>query len=291
VSGDSAAASGEPLAADVNFDLTLTPPGPAPVWQAHGTVPSGRLATRNLRIDRVSADVALDERQVARFEPLSLDLYGGKLEGRFALDLTTPDDRFETAGRFENVSLADALAPRPDLASALRGTATSTFDATGRLGDFSSTLASLAGDGHITIDGAELASTNLLSEITRQGGFEQVKFDEPGTRADRIEADVHFDGARVRFRNATVSGINGYANLRGDSGWVDITTPASIHLEGAATLLPPLLDKLSQASPAAAAAIQIIGARPNFSVPLTIDGPFTKPSVSVRWTAVAGLPF
>jgi hypothetical protein len=291
VSGDSGAAGGEPLATDVTFDLTLNPPGDVPVWRAAGNIPSGKLATRNVRLDSVSTDVALDDRQLLRLEPFALGLYGGAIDGKFALDLSTPNNKFSVSGEAKNVSLGDALAPRPDLAGSLKGQASGTFQLGGELGDFNSTLASLAGDGHIALDGAQLASVNLLSEITRQGGFQQMSFDEQGTRADRIEADLHVESGRFSFAKASVTGINGYANLRGDSGWIDIKSPASVHLEGAATLLPPLLEKIAQANPAAGAIIQFAASRPNFSIPLTLDGPITKPAVTVHWTAVAGLPF
>lgn len=291
ISGDSSAAGGEPLSTDVTFDLTLTPPGAVPVWRATGNVPSGRLATRNVKLDSISTDVSLDEAQALKFEPFALGLYGGAVNGKFALDLSTPNNRFAVSGEAKNVSLGDALAPRPDLAGSLKGQANGAFQLGGELGDFNSTLASLAGDGHIALDGAQLASVNLLAEITKQGGFQQMSFDEQGTRADRIEADLHVEKGRFAFKNASVNGINGYANLRGDSGWIDVASPASIHLEGAATLLPPLLDKIAQANPAAGAIIQFAAARPNFSVPLTLDGPITKPAVSVHWTSVAGLPF
>jgi hypothetical protein len=102
---------------------------------------------------------------------------------------------------------------------------------------------------------------------------------------------VKVANGRFAFSNANVTGINGYANVRGDSGWLDLESPATLHLEGAATLLPPLFDKIAQANPAAGALIQLIAARPNLTIPLTVDGPLTRPSVAVRWTAVAGLPF
>ena len=122
-----------------NFDLALTPPGESPVWQGKGSIPEGRLATRNLRVDTVKADVALAADQSLAFEPLTLTLYGGTLEGRFALNLTGKDNRYAASGKVERVALGDALAARKDLAGALRGTASGTFDVTGELGDFNST--------------------------------------------------------------------------------------------------------------------------------------------------------
>lgn len=291
VTGDSGAAGGEPLATELKFDLVLTPPGDVPVWQARGSVPSGRLATRNVRVDSIVTQLALDPGQALRFEPLSIGLYGGTLDGSFALDLSTPNNRFSTGGTVRNVALGDALAPRPDLAGGLQGNASGTFQASGELGDFSSTLVSLAGDGHIVIDGAQLTSMNLLAEITKQSGLQEISFDEQGTRAERIEADLKLEGGKIGFSKALVSRINGYADLRGDSGWVDLKSPASIRFDGAATLLPPLFDKVRQANPAAGAIIAMFNARSNPAIPLTVSGSLTKPTVSVRWTAAMGLPF
>jgi uncharacterized protein involved in outer membrane biogenesis len=289
--GDSEAAGGEPLSADVAFDLALTPPGEAPVWQAQGTVPSGRLATRNLRLDGVAAGVALDREQTLRFEPLTLTLYGGTLEGRFVLDLAQRGNRFGASGTVARVALGDALAPRADLAGALHGNASGNFDVTGELGDFNSTLATTAGTGRLVLENAELRSINLLAEITRQGGFEGVRFDEQGTRADRIEADLRIEKGRVYFERGNVQNINGYANVRADSGWIDLGTPASIELVGAATLLPPLFQKIAAANPAAAVAAQFVLAGQPIVIPLVVRGPIDRPAVQVRWGATLGLPF
>jgi hypothetical protein len=291
VSDDSAAAGGEPLEANIGFNLTLTPPADVQVWRVRGNVTSGRLATRNVRVDSGSTDVVLDETQVLHLESLSADLYGGTIKGRFALDLSTPNNRFTTTVQAQNLTLGDALAPRPDLTGSLRGQASGTIQATGELGDFNSTLGSLDGNGHIVLDNAQLTSVNVIAEMMKQGGFQQISFDEPGTHADRIEADLDAKGGRYNFKNATISSINGYADVRGDSGWIDLQTPASFHLEGAATLLPPLLDKMREKNSIANVLMQLISARPSLTIPLTLDGPLTKPAVSVHWAAVAGLPF
>lgn len=285
--GDSGAAGGEPLAADLNFELTLMPPGSeAPSWRARGRVPSGRFATKNLRIDTVSSDVALDQDQVLRFDSLSAGMYGGTMTGAFALDLSTPLNRFTTSLEIKDVALGEALAPRPDLAGSLTGMATGTLQASGQLGEFNTTLASVSGQGHLVLSDAALTSVNLLKEITKQGGFTQVSFDEPETRAEKIEADLRIEQGRLFFHNASVSSVNGYANLRGGDGWVDIKKPASIKLDGSATLLPPLYDKIKQANPAAAGLVGMIQSRPNFQIPLTVTGPITQPDVSVHWGAV-----
>lgn len=288
--GDSAAAGGETLEADVTFDLALTPPGELPVWQATGTVPLGRLATKNLRVDTVTTNVALDAGQSLKFEPLTATLYGGTLEGRFALDLTEKNNRFAAACTVAQVSLGDALAPRADLAGALHGRASGNFDVTGELGDFNSTLESARGAGHLMLENAELTSVNLLAEITRQGGFTGITFDEAGTRADRIEADLRLEQGRVYFSRAVVEGINGYANVRADSGWLDLKQPASIELEGTALLLPALFSKIVSANPAAAIVTQMVLAGQPVTIPLVVRGPLEQPSVTVRWGSVLGLP-
>lgn len=291
--GDSAAAGGEPLTAEVPFDVTLTPPGAVPVWQASGSISNGALATRNLGLDAITTGFALDASQMLRFAPLSVGLYGGRFEGESSLNLAAPNNRFTAAGTVTSVSLGQALAPRPDLANTLDGRMTSRFDVTGELGDFDWTVGSLRGGGHVVLDDARLSSVNLLSEIAQQGGFQRIEFAEPGTHARRIETGVRFEGGRVHFENATVDDINGYANLRADSGWLELKSPATISLTGSATLLPPLFEKVTQADPVAGAVISAVNANSQVTVPLTVSGPVTSPAVSVQWGRVLGpfLPF
>ena len=291
VSGDSGQAGGEPLATILNFEIHLVRPQETPFWQGKGRVLSGSLATRNLAVDSISTDVALDEREMLHFDNVTVALYSGRLTGKVDVDLATPSNLFEANGDIQGIRLGDALKPRTDLAGALKGGVSGTLHMRGELGDFNSTLASLSGDAHATIDGAELASVNLLGEICKQGGFQNVVFEESTTKAERIEADLNVEKGRFGFKNLVVSKINGYADLHGDSGWVDVGNPAQIHLEGSATLLPALLDKLREANPTAAIMIQFLSSRPAVGIPLTLDGPISKPSVSVRWAAVAGLPF
>ena len=292
ITGDSAAAGGEPLTADVPFDATLTPPGTEPVWQARGNVPSGSLATKNFRLDSVRTDFSLDRSQVLRFAPLAVGLYGGTFEGETSLDLSTADNRFRTAGRAAGVAIGDALAPHPELGGRLQGTFGGTLDVTGALSDYNATLASLGGRAAVTLDDARITTVNLLAEIARQGKLGGLEFDEAeGTYAEQIAADVRFEGGRALVERANVQNLNNYASIAVESGWIGLGQPATLEMVGTATLLPPLFEKVAQGDPVAGAIVNAVRGGAQVTVPLRVTGEIAKPSVTVQWGRVLGLPF
>lgn len=291
ITSDSAAAGGEPLAADLPFEGMLTPPGDLPVWRAKGTVPSGALATRNFKLDTIKSDFTLDEAQLLRFAPLNVGLYGGTFDGEASLDLSTKNNRFRAAGRAAGVSLGPALAAQPEFGGTLDGKLDAEFDVTGELGGFNYTLASLGGGGRVAIADARLTSVNLLAEISQQGGFQRIEFDEPGTHAERIEAALQFGGGRATFEQARVENVNDYADLTVESGFIALASPATIQLEGSATILPALFEKVAQADPVAGSIARLVQAGSQITVPLTVTGSIDKPSVSVQWGRVLNLPF
>jgi hypothetical protein len=290
LTGDSGAAGGEPLVADMPFVVALTPPAAAGHWQAKGHVEGGALATRNFKLDAIKTDLALDAAQQLRFAPLSVGVYGGSFEGESSLDLSTPNNRFRTAGRAANVSLGDALAPHPDLGGRLQGRLDATIDVTGNLGDFTTTLASLGGGGHVTIADAQLTSMNLLADVAQQGGFERISFDEPGTHAGKIEADVRFENGRANFQSLRVENINDYASVGDSAGWIELKSPATIELTGSVTVLPALFEKVRQADPVAATVLNFARSAGQISLPLRVSGPISKPDVAVQWGSVLRLP-
>jgi hypothetical protein len=293
IRGNSEAAGGEPLAVDLPFDLALAPPGDGRTWTAQGRIPSGTFATRNLKLDSVVADVSLDEGQVFRLDNLDVALYGGALRGSTAVNLSTPANQFKVTGKLENVALGQALASRPDLGGTIQGQLTADFDGTGELGDFDWTIVSLAGTGHLAVDDARLTSTNVLAEITRQGGFKNISFDEPGTHADRVESAVRMGGGRLYLENATVYGVNGYADLRVPSGWIDLRKPATMEVAADAILLPALFQKVKSSGGIADVLISSVNGNSQVTVPLVVSGPIEKPTVAVRWSTVLKpyLPF
>jgi hypothetical protein len=286
VQADSAAAGGEPLVADLPYDGLVTPPGQRPIWQAQGRVEGGRLATRNFKIDTVTSGVALDEAQTLHLAPLHMELYGGVFDGNFDLALATAGNHFTTSGHLENVGLEGLLAARPDLANTLMGRVSADFQGAGDLGDFNYTLQSLTGGGRFTMAEAGLTSVNVLRQVAEKGGFQQIEFEETGTRVERVESEFNMNAGRFEVRNATLANINGYADARASTGWVDLREPASMQFVGEVTLLPPLFEKVKGASPMAHVVLNAVAAGRPVTVPLMVHGPVEQPAVSVRWAVV-----
>jgi uncharacterized protein involved in outer membrane biogenesis len=294
VQADSAAAGGEPLVAGVPFDALLAPPTvERSIWLAQGNLGSGHFGTANLRLDAVTSAFSLDEAQTLRLDPLRVQLYGGTLEGNFAVNLGTPENRFATSGKIFDVGLAPAFAARPDLAGAFSGKLTTEFKAEGQLGDFNHTLQTMQGAGTLALADAQLSSINVLAEVARKGGFETIQFDEPGTHVERLEAAFRMQDGRLEIAHATLTNINGYANATVNAGWLDLKQPSSIDVSGAVTILPPLFEKVGKASPLADVVLAVVGSNGNLTVPLSIAGPLNQPAVAVRWEEVltSFLPF
>src|SRR5205085_6883155 len=195
-------------------------------------------------------------------------------------------DHFVTAGRLENIALDQALAPRPDLATALKGAASVEFNGQGDLGDFNYTLQTLAASGKLALANLQFTSVNVLAEIARRGGFEAIGFDEPGTHVDHIEGSFQIKDGRLGIENLALTGINGYADARAEGGWIDLKTPAAVDIAADVTVLPPFFEKAKKASPLADVVLTAIGANGSLTVPLAISGPLESPAVAVRWDAV-----
>jgi hypothetical protein len=294
VQSDSAAAGGEPLASDIPFDSLLSPPTTSrAAWIAQGSLGAGRFATRNVQLDSVTTEFVLDEAQVLRLDNLRVNLYGGTLEGKLAVDLRTPENRFSTYGHMADVSLAPAFAARPDLAGAFDGKLTTEFKAEGQLGNFDQTLGTMSGAGTLALADVQISSVNILSEVAKKGGFDALQFDEPGTHVDRFEAAYRLQQGRLDIDSATLTNINGYANATVRTGWIDLKAPASVDLSGDVTVLPPMFEKVAKVSPIADVVLSVVGSKGSLTVPLGIRGPLQQPAVAVRWEDVLTnfLPF
>lgn len=286
LTGDSAAAGGEPLAVELPFRGTLTPPPGGGSWRAEGAIEPGRFETRNLRLEGVRSDVTLDESQTLALNKLHAELYGGTLEGTVRMGLAGAGNRFESDVALANVGLEGLLASRPDMAGKLTGRLSAKFQGAGDLGDLTYTLATLEGGGWMSIDDARLTTVNVMAEVAKRGNLSGMSFDEPGTHADRIEGEFRMSGGRAFVTNASVSNINGYANARYDSGWIDLNQPATVSLSGSVTLLPALLEKVRASGSMAQVLLSAVSSGQTVTVPIEIAGTLEQPTVGVRWTAV-----
>lgn len=288
LAGDSAASGGEPLDVDLPFALRLSRAESAARWRAEGTVTNGRLATRNTRFDEIVATGSLDEREQLSVSSLHCRFAGGLLTGSAVVDLATTANRFSIQGSIADLDLARALAPRPDLAGAVQGTAAATFSVTGDLGSFDETLQSLDGSGTAEIANPAFLKVNLLAEIATKTHLSLLDFSESDTMADRMVGGFRLERGAVRLIDATVSRVSGCVNVRVDSGRIGLVQPATVDVTGRATILPEVAQRVRSDSPGAAFVISVLTRRGGLTVPLVVRGDIGSPSVEMDWTALGG---
>jgi hypothetical protein len=286
LTGDSAAAGGEPLLVNIPFRGQLTPPSAGGAWQVQGAIEAGHFETRGIKLEGLRSDVALDETQTLALNRLHADLYGGTLDGNIRLGLAAAGNRFESEVALANVALEGLLGSRPDVAGKLGGRLAANFKGAGDLGDFNYTLQTLEGAGTMSLSDASISTVNVLAEVARRGNLTGVTFDETGTRADVVEGAFQMNGGRIFVTNAVVTNINGYANAKYESGWIDVREPVTVSLSGSVTLLPPLLEKVRASGPMTQVLLSAVNSGQSVTVPLMVEGPLDQPAVSVRWAAV-----
>lgn len=287
ITGNSAAEGGEPLDVDVPFDIRLVRTPDPRRWRATGTIQAGRIATRNAQLEEIAATVTLDEAQRLVLPQLRMRMFGGAFDGSAAIDLGTATNRFTLQGRVSELDLARALAPKPDLANVVQGTATASVQLNGELGDYSETLGSLEGSGKADVAAARISSINILGEISKKANLTLVDFSETSTTAERFTTDFRFERGSLRLQNLTATKISGCVELNVPEGRIGIGRQPDLELSGTVTILPEVQNKVRADEPAAQILLAALVRGNGISVPLRVRGPINSPSVELDWATVA----
>jgi uncharacterized protein involved in outer membrane biogenesis len=281
ISGLSGESASEPLDIDVQFDVRMSRVGETARLRADGTIVSGRIATRNSRLDEISATITLDEAQRLVIPHLRLKLFGGDLEGSAAIELGTATNQFTIQGQVANLDLGAALSPKPELAGALHGIATASIQLRGELGDYAETLTSLEGEGRAEIQDAKIESVNILSEISKRANLTVIDFSETDTSSGNLTTDFRFERGSLRFSNAKASRVSGCVDLFVRDGRIGLGVSPQLDLVGTVTILPEIQQRVRADAPATQLLLAALTRGSGVTVPLRIRGPVERPEVEL----------
>lgn len=286
VVGNSEAVGGEPLDIDVPFELRMSRVGDTRRWKADGTIATGRIATRNARLDDIVATFGLDEAQRLVLPSLRMRLFGGQVDGSAAIDLGTATNRFTMQGNVTQLDLASALAPKPELSGSLHGIAAATFRVNGELGSYSETLLSLEGDGSAEVENARLESVNLLGEISKKANLTLADSSETDTTSGKLSTGFRFERGSLRISDANASRVSGCVDLFVREGRIGLGDHPALDLAGTVTILPEIQQRVRADSATAQLVLAALTRGTGFKVPLRIRGSVAAPSVELDWSSV-----
>lgn len=286
VLGNSEAAGGEPLDVDVPFELRMSRVGDTRRWRADGTIATGRIATRNARLEEIAATFALDEAQRLVLPSLRMRLFGGQVDGSASIDLGTATNRFTMQGNVTQLDLASALAPKPELSGSLHGIAAATFQVNGELGSYGETLLSLEGDGSAEVENARLESVNLLSEISKKANLTLIDFSETDTTSGKLSTAFRFERGSLRISDANASRVSGCVDLFVREGRIGLGDRPALELTGTVTILPEIQQRVRADSTAAQLVLVALTRGTGMKVPLRVSGSVSAPSVDLDWSSV-----
>jgi hypothetical protein len=284
--GDSEAAGGEPLDVDVPFELRMSRVGDTRRWKADGTIETGRISTRNARLEDIVATFSLDEAQRLVLPSLRMRLFGGQVDGSASIDLGTATNRFTMQGNVTQLDLASALAPKPELSGSLHGIAAATFRLNGELGSYSETLLSLEGVGSAEVENARLESVNLLSEISKRANLTPVEFSETDTTSGKLSTGFRFERGSLRISGANASRVSGCVDLFVRDGIIGLGDRPALDLTGTVTILPEIQQRVRADSTAAQLVLVALTRGTGMKVPLRVTGSVAAPSVDLDWSSV-----
>lgn len=285
--GDSAADGGEPLDLAVPFDVRLIRSSDTGHWTASGTLAAGRIATRNTRIEAIDGTLTLDANQRLVLPQLRMKMFSGSFEGSASIDLGTSTNRFGLQGTVTQLDLTQALAPKPELAGLLIGTANASVRLTGDLGNYTETVESLEGEGTAEVDNFRIENLNLLGEISKRAKFTLLDFSETGTTATRLTTGLRFERGSVRISNASGSKLNGCIDMTVREGRIGLGREPAIDLTGTVTILPDIQQRVRAADPATQILLAALVRKSGVTIPLRIRGTLAAPSVDLDWSSVA----
>ncbi len=136
---------------------------------ANGTLEVAEGSWDTLRFRNLEARVRL-ENGVATLEPVSMELYDGRFNGRLASDLARVPQSFEFSGEAENIDMNPFVADQMGMNEVLFGRFTGRIAGSGAGADPTSMIRSLEGEGTARINDGQVGKLDVLRSVGQVAG-------------------------------------------------------------------------------------------------------------------------
>ncbi len=204
---------------------------------ANGSLRAREARFAGLTLTAMEAAIRFEDGAVT-FDDAAFELYGGRHDGRFRLDVEDPGLPFTLHSRLSGVDVDGLLSAfRPDLADTLHGTGALAIDVRGRAGD-TSPDGGVVGRAELRVEDGRLAGVALLDQISAalsaaSGQQATTAFTLLAASFDLKDRRARTDDLRLRSRDLD---LDGRGDVRFD-GRLDLDLTAALSQETTAGIV------------------------------------------------------
>ena len=248
---------------------------PAPTSDTADIVARGSLRAREARFAGLTltemATAIRYERGKVEFDDAAFELYGGRHEGRFGIDLEDPKLPFELHSRLAGVDVDRLLSAfRPDLADSLHGTGALAIDVRGRAGE-TTPEGGVVGQAELQVENGSLSGVAILDQISSalsaaSGQQATTAFEALAAGFDLRDRRARTDDLRLRSRDLDLDG-------RGN-----VTFDGALDLDLTAALSPEASDGIVRQVRQLEFRVRDDG---RLTLPIAVRGSLAEPEVGV----------
>jgi uncharacterized protein involved in outer membrane biogenesis len=255
---------------------------------ASGTLRVGRATLGGLVLERFSGSVALAER-VLTLDPVGVELYGGRGEGRVRVDLGRSPPAFVAHADLRDVD-AKALLLAGVGYGDLEGRATAALDLRGTATSVPEALRSLEGSGTLTLADGAFRGLNMLLVLEDAAVFGERtvadlgrKLAQEGTTFQRLEAQHEIREGVLHLRSVRTTTPEGDMSAKGTAGLLDQRLRVDM-----AVLFTEDLSRRLREEGSRAADVFWDDRKARVLLPLVLVGTLAQPRADIDWSEAAG---
>jgi len=216
-----------------SVDLAAIVNPASPSLNGEGTWKAGRLRFSSVETTNVNCKFRLESKEIF-FTNLSADVYSGKTNGDFSVNLSKKTASFKADGRISGINMGQLMSAFHETRGRITGKLEGDLKLTGDIEHTESPLAGMRGTGHLKVTNGQVPSLMLNSNLMKLAHFNDLgPAKENPSSFNMISTDLELANQRI---SSKAIDIDGYGVDVDGSGSVSVSGSGELNYEGIAAI-------------------------------------------------------